>query len=139
LVHFEKEECMTKLEGSGVQTVLRLASGAMKLLPESEARSFVDGLTDVELAEAMVAASAAARAAGGQPNLFYESAAARLLGVDVESFTSKPPPGGSFWVGVTPKACGVQFGEHRCVRPAGHETPHTADPIEGEPTTTQEQ
>ena len=126
---------MTKLEGKGMQVVLRLASGVLKQLPENEARSFVDGLTNVELAEAMVASSLSAMAAGGQRNLLYESAAARLLGVDVASFTSRP--GATEGVRCTAERCGFYLTPHHglCVRPAGHPLPHSPYPVVGEPST----
>lgn len=67
---------------------MALAQGALKKLPRETARSFVDGLDDGELADLLTAASAADVAAGGAGNLLYESAAARLRGVDVESLGS---------------------------------------------------
>lgn len=81
---------MNKPEGRGVVNILRLADGAMRLLPREEARSFVDGLTDQEIAELALASAAAQLASGGTGNLIYESMAARLLKVDVATFTSRP-------------------------------------------------
>jgi hypothetical protein len=106
---------MTKLEGSGMQVVLKLADGALRMLPEAEARSFVDGLTKEELAHAMLALSRAAKAAGGPPNLFYEAAAAHLLGVDVATHGSQRGD-------VAP--CCAPIGPEYCARPLGHEGEH---------------
>lgn len=79
---------MTPIEGQGTLKLLALAQGALKRLPQETARSFVDGLDDRELADLLTAASAADVASGGAGNLLYESAAARLRGVDVESLGS---------------------------------------------------
>ena len=126
---------MTKTEGKGVQTLLRIAAAAFKQTAEHEARSYVDGLTDMELGEVLVAKNAAARAAGETPNLLEESAAARLMGVDVEVFTSKP--GASEGVRLTTERCSHYLTpvHGMCVRPAGHPLPHSPYPVVGEPST----
>lgn len=80
---------MTKSQGSGVSVLVRLADSALRQLQREQARSFIDGLDDAELADVMDAVSSAALARGdGYGNLLYESAAARLRGVDVETFSS---------------------------------------------------
>lgn len=69
-----------------------MAQGALKKLPRETARSFIDGLEDRELADLLTAASAADVASGGSGNLLFESAAARLRGVDVETHGSAVGP-----------------------------------------------
>lgn len=69
---------MTPSQGRGVRALVVLASDALERMNRDDARSFIDGLSDEELADVMDAASAASVAAGSTGNLFYESAAARL-------------------------------------------------------------
>lgn len=74
---------MERRHGSAVQLLAGLADSLMKRLPREEARSFVDGLEDAELADVMQSISDASLANGGTGDLLSESAAARLRGADV--------------------------------------------------------
>lgn len=81
---------MRLAEGKGVNVLLVLSELGCQALGREKTRSLIDGLTDERLADVLEALSAADVAAGGTGNLFYESAAARLRGIDVETHSSKP-------------------------------------------------
>lgn len=79
---------MKATEGAGVAAVLSLLTSIAKRSTREEIRPYIDGLTDEQLADVMAAASAADVATGGTGNLLFESAAARLRGIDVGRFGS---------------------------------------------------
>lgn len=80
---------MTNKQGRGVESLVALLNSTLKRLGREEARAYVDGWNDDDLAD-VLDALAAAEAATGTGNLLYESAAARLRGVDVAQLSSRP-------------------------------------------------
>lgn len=77
---------MTPEQGRGMQVLKRLADDALERMPRDEAQSFIDGMSNPDFAEALKALSAGGVAANGQSggNLFYESAATRILALATE-------------------------------------------------------
>lgn len=114
---------MTKQEGKGVEVMLGLLEAMCRQLTESGCRSYIDGLKDDEAAAMAITISSAERALTGQPSLLYETLAARVTGVDVETFSSKP--GVTEGVRIVPSCCVPVNNEGVCVRDEGHEGAHS--------------
>jgi hypothetical protein len=82
---------MTRGQGNGVLTLAGMTQSLLRPLPSDQQRSHINGLTDEQFADVLDALALAGVAAGDEPNLFYESAAARLRGRDVETEGSGAP------------------------------------------------